>query len=286
MSSILLLDGAMGSMLLSAGLETGGMPDLWNITQPGIVQSVHQAYRDAGADIITTNTFGANPARLKANGLDPSITTKINQEAVRLAREAAGHSQVAGDIGPTGMLLEPVGPLRKEDALVSFRVQAEALAAGDVDLLLLETFFSLDEALLALQAVKEVCAIPVWVSLTFRKTRRGFFTIHGDKPLESLRVLLGHGVQKAGANCTLSSADMKILAKELCQQLGDRVFLQPNAGEPRVVDRTIIYPESPAEFAGNMLDMVASGAEAVGGCCGTTPDHIRELHDALQGRHT
>jgi 5-methyltetrahydrofolate--homocysteine methyltransferase len=276
MSSVQILDGAMGSMLFSAGLEPGKAPDQWNLTHPDEVRNVHRAYTHAGAQFATTNTFGSNPIRLAAMGLDDKVV-ELNQQAVRLAREGATGAVVAGDIGPSGEMLAPHGTLTREEAHESFAHQARILGAEGVDIFLLETFFSLEEALIAVDAVRDSSHKPIWASLTFRRTRRGFFTTYGDRPVQSLQSLLDHGAATVGANCTLSSKGMMALAEELTPRFGNTLFFQPNAGEPQIIDERVVYPETPEEFARHCAVMAQLGAGAIGGCCGSTPNHIREL---------
>ncbi len=269
----LLLDGAMGTELMARGLPPGASPDLWSLERPNDVREVHAAYVEAGAEVITTNSFGANPVRLRAVGaLD--LIEGVNREAVRLAREAASGRAVAGDVGPTGEMLAPLGKLSEEEARHAFRTQARLLAQEGVDLFIVETFFSAREALCALEAIRETCSIPVWVSLTFRRTPRGFFTVYGDRAVPSLTRLLEAGAAMVGANCTLPPQEMGCLAREVVPVLGAHTFFQPNAGDP-VPGETVVHPVSPDDFARSVREIVALGAGAVGGCCGTTPAHIR-----------
>lgn len=281
MSTVKILDGAMGSMLLAAGLKPGTAPDQWNLTNPDAVRQVHRMYTEAGAEFATTNSFGSNPVRLKAMKLEDTVS-ELNRQAVRLAREGTGECAIAGDIGPTGEMLEPLGALSRDEARNSFATQATVLSNEGVDMFLLETFFSLEEALLAVDAVQCVSEKPIWASLTFRSTPRGFFTTFGDRPAPSLQTLLDHGATKVGANCTLSSKDMITLADELSSQFGSVLFFQPNAGEPQIIDERVVYPETPEEFAEHCLAVAELGVGAVGGCCGSTPDHIRKLADAIR----
>ncbi|MBN1426659.1 homocysteine S-methyltransferase family protein [Candidatus Fermentibacteria bacterium] len=273
----------MGTELIARGLSPGGSPDMWNLKRPKEVRDVHASYAEAGAQVLTTNSFGSNAIRLKASGAH-GLIDRLNRAAARLAREASGDCMVAGDIGPTGEILAPLGKLSLDETRAAFRAQARELAAAGVDLFIVETFFNLQEARCALEAVREVCSLPVWVSLTFRRTARGFFTVYGDRPLPALTMLLEGGADKAGANCTLASADMADLATELVPDLGAHAFFQPNAGEPQVDGSRLVYRETPAHFAREMARIAALEPGAVGGCCGTTPDHIRALAGALERR--
>ena len=282
MNTVQIFDGAMGSMLLAAGLPPGAAPDEWNVTHPDVVRRVHQLYAKAGAHYATTNTFGCNSIRLKTMKLD-GRAAELNRHAVQLARDGAGECLIAGDIGPTGEMLAPLGPLPRDIAFGSFEEQARILSGAGVDIFLVETFFCLEEALLAVEAVRQVSEKPIWASLTFRSTPRGFFTTYGDRPVPALRSLLDRGVTSVGANCTLSSQAMVALAQELAPQFGDMLFFQPNAGEPEIVEDQVVYPETPEEFAAHCAAIAALGVGAVGGCCGSTPSHIRELVAAIHG---
>lgn len=281
-----ILDGAMGTMLIKRGLLPGTPPDSWCLSHPEEVKDVHSAYASAGADIITTNTFGANSFRLGAADFSIAEISNIIHMAVELAASASQGKLVAGDIGPTGLLLQPIGDLTAESAYNSFRRQAGCLVETGIDLFLIETFFSLDEALLALRAAQDSSDLPCWVSLTFRATRRGYFTIHGERPKYSMEKLLGAGADMVGANCTLGSDEMRYLAEELVPDFGDRLFFQPNAGQPIPTESGVLYPETPDQFASSMKIISDLGVGALGGCCGTTPAHIRELHLRCRGNHT
>ena len=280
-----ILDGAMGTMLFERGLGAGMPPDTWNLTHPEDVKDIHSRYVAAGADILTTNTFGANSIRLGASDYSGGDISNIIYMAVELAASASDHQRIAGDMGPTGLLLQPVGDLTAESAYIAFNRQAKALAHAGIDLFLIETFFSLNEALLALRAAQDSADIPCWVSLTFRTTRRGFFTIHGDRPADSLEKLLDAGAEMVGANCTLGSNEMKTLAEELAPQFGNRLFFQPNAGQPIPTESGVIYPETPEVFASAMKSIADLGVGAIGGCCGSTPEHIRELKLRFRGNN-
>lgn len=285
MNAPILLDGAMGTELIARGLAPGASPDLWNLQRPSSVRAVHEAYAASGAQVLTTNSFGANPVRLASCGAR-DVTTELNRAAVRLAREAAPDLMVAGDIGPTGEMLAPLGRLSADEASRAFGEQAKALASAGVDLFILETFFSAQEAVHALKAVRAACSLPVWVTLTFRQTPRGFFTVYGDPLLASCLRLLEEGAERVGANCTLSPAAMVSLAELVVPELGGATVFQPNAGEPEVRDDGLFYPTTPEEFSRELARIAALGAGAVGGCCGTTPAHIEACARTIERRVT
>lgn len=280
-SGTLLLDGGLGSLLMSRGLPAGCPPERWVLENPDAVLQAHAAYALAGSDAIHACTFGANRLRLEPFGLAPHLEV-LNREAVRLAR-AAGAPFVLGDLGPTGEYLPPVGkgdPVRWKMAFVE---QARILADAGVDGFHLETFSDLREARLALEALAQVGAgLPILASMTFDKKKRGFFTVMGDPLLPSLQALSEAGAQGVGANCTLMSQDYGALAEQALG-LGLPLVLQPNAGQPRVTPEGIHYDQDPAAFAADVLALAARGVRAIGGCCGTDPAFISLLRRGLDG---
>lgn len=284
---ILLFDGGMGSMLIAAGLAEGEAPDAWNLTRPDILMNIHKAYLDAGADVIQTNTFGATPIKLAASGRGTAPdAAKVNEAGATLARTAIqefGFSGrwLAGDIGPTGEFFPPMGRLTEDRALESFRVQAEALENGGVDLFLIETMYDIREAVEAIRAVREVSDKPIVCELTMELKKRGYFTIVGDSPAKAADELPAAGANVIGANCSISSADMIGLAAEMRALTGTPLLFQPNAGRPEMISGKAVYRQSPEEFAADVMRMVEAGADAVGGCCGTTPEFIRALRARL-----
>lgn len=277
---VLLLDGAMGTMLIAAGLEAGRAPDCWNLERPQAVAGVHRAYLEAGSRAILTNTFGSSPPQLSAAGLTDRCA-EINCRAVEIAKTAAGdRALVTGDIGPCGLLLPPVGEANEGAIAEAFTVQASALAAAGVDLLLVETMFDLREAV---AAVKAACAtgLATVASMTFVTRPRGTFTIMGNPLAESLQTLADLGAVAVGCNCSVASAEMV----GMIRALGDRVQVpfvaQPNAGRPRTTLDGAAYDASEESFAEDLVAMSELGARVVGGCCGTTPEFIRRTRAAL-----
>lgn len=271
----LVLDGGLGSMLIARGLAAGTAPEAWILDRPAEIVAVHRAYVDAGSDAVHTATFGANRLRLAHVGLEARVA-EINRAAVTLARDS-GARFVLGDVGPSGQYLPPVGnadPVAWADA---FREQSEALVSAGVDGLHVETMSDLREAHVALAVLREVdAALPIFVSLTFERRKRGFFTVMGDPVVASLGALAAAGANVVGANCTLTSGDLRVLAEEV-RELGHPIVLQPNAGAPELVDGALRYGQEPAEYARDTDAMFASGALAVGGCCGTDPRFIAAL---------
>ncbi len=284
---VILFDGGMGSMLIASGLREGEVPDSWNLSHPDKVKSVHAAYIEAGAEVIQTNTFGATRIKLASSASGGKLdVAEVNEAAVRLvleAREDSGRGGifVAGDIGPTGRFFPPMGTLTEEGALEAFREQAGALERAGVDLFLIETMYDLREAVAALRAVRDVSSRPVVVEQTLGRKPRGYFSMVGDTPVRGVEMLLEEGADMIGANCTLASGDMIELAAEFRSATDAPLLFQPNAGSPELEHGVPIYRQHPEDFAKDIERIVRAGANAVGGCCGTTPDFIRAVHDRL-----
>ena len=275
----LILDGGMGSMLIKKGLAGDEAPEVWNLNRPQVIREIHQAYFEAGADVATANTFGASSLKLKKMGVTRDMA-EINRAGVRLARESAGPEKyVAGDLGSSGEMLAPMGPLSVEEAETCFRDQARILEEEGVDLFLIETIFDLNLGLAAVRAVRSVTARPVFCSLTFNETPKGFFTIMGNKVKDSMKALVDAGATGVGANCSMGSDTMVRLAAQIRESVDVPVLIQPNAGRPQVIEgrQEAVYPEDKHFFAGNIKKIKELGVEIVGGCCGTTPSFIREL---------
>jgi 5-methyltetrahydrofolate--homocysteine methyltransferase len=277
----LLLDGGLGTMLISMGLSMGRAPEAWNLEYPDRVTLAHRRYVQAGSEIIHANTFGATPPKLAASGLQGRCV-EINSRAVGLARAAAGPSAlVAGDLGPTGLLLPPMGDGTEQQMEEAFGEQAQALASAGVDLLSLETLYDLREASAAVRAARET-RLAMLCSMTFEVRRRGTFTIMGDRLVDSLRALHEQGATVVGFNCTVTSEVMIGMVKEASERLGATPLVaQPNAGQPRAAPSGIHYDASPEPFAADLVQMIRGGARVVGGCCGTDDRFIRAARGAI-----
>lgn len=277
---VLLLDGGLGSLLMAAGLERGRAPEWWNLEHPERVGAAHRGYVDAGSDIVHTNTFGASPPKLHAAGLGGRCR-EVNALAVTIARKACGTSTlVAGDVGPTGLLLAPVGQATAEEMVDAIREQAGALAEAGADLISIETMYDLREALAAVEAARAT-GLPVLASMTFEVRKRGFFTIMGDPLPASLAALADAGAEAVGCNCSVTSSVMVGMVSEARRSVKTPIVAQPNAGQPRVTPEGTVYDASSEEFARDVVAMVEAGAHLVGGCCGTTPEFIACARAAL-----
>ncbi len=282
---VLLLDGGMGSMLLARGLGAGEAPERWTLARGEEVVEVHRAYVDAGSDAVQTNTFGAHPLRLAASGL-AGRAREVATVATALARRA-GARYVLGNIGPSGEYLPPVGRANAAELGHGFAELGRAFAAAGVDALHIETMSDLAEAQIALAAVLETApGIPVCVSLTFERKRRGFFTVMGNRLEEALPALAAAGATAVGANCTLTSTPFRELALAARVTCAGPLLLQPNAGPPRLEDGQTLYDQAPAEFAAELAAAAAVAGTncAVGGCCGTDPRFIAAVAAALSRR--
>jgi 5-methyltetrahydrofolate--homocysteine methyltransferase len=276
-----IFDGGMGTMLMAAGLKAGESPELWNIEKPSLVTDIHRKYYEAGSHVVHTNTFGGNAIKLADKGLSGQME-KINGEAAKLAREACPAGKfVAGDIGPTGKLLTPLGDLVLEEAEEGFYRQAQALLKGGVDLLSVETMFSLEEALAALRAAKRLGDVLVIAALTFNRTKKGFFTMMGEGVTQAVSAFEKAGADVIASNCSLGSRDMIDLTKELRAATRRPILIQPNAGKPVTQKGVTSYRQTPAEFAQDGKEIKNSGADMIGGCCGTNPEFIRALVQTL-----
>ncbi len=278
----LVFDGALGSILISKGITGGEATELWNITHPDIIMEIHRAYYDAGSDVASANTYGASAIKLKKMGVTHSVE-EINRTGVRIAREACGnHQYVAGELGSLGDLLQPMGPVSFDEAVDCFAQQAGFLEDEGVDVFLIETIFDLNIALAAIKAVRSVSGKPIFCSLTFKEMEKGFFTIFGNNPRDSMKSLVDAGASAVGANCSIGSRTMIDLAGEIRRSVEVPMIIMPNAGMPEIKkDNTLFYPEDEIFFANNLKKIKTLGVEIVGGCCGTTPEYIRKIKEII-----
>lgn len=278
---ILLLDGSMGVMLQQRGLPPGYAPDLWNLERPDIILDVHREYVNAGSDIILTNTFGATRLRLAEYGAAERIR-EINQEAVKIARKAAGaRIFVAGDIGPCGAAIYPMGELPFDEAVDIFTRQAEVLVSSGCDLIVIETMFDLIEVKAAVMGVKMVNkGLPIAALMTF--TQDGL-TDTGTDPETAAVVLEGLGVDIVGANCSTGPSEMVGVVRKMAASTDACICAQPNAGLPTNIDGRTIFPMSSEDIASHSEEFVNAGVNILGGCCGTTPDYICLLSRRIKG---
>ena len=271
---ILIFDGAMGTMLLGEGLAPGECAELWNLERPEVVQKIHRAYFEAGAQVVETNTFGANRIKLASYGLE-ARTHELNYQGAKLAKEVAPPGGlVAGSVSPTGKFLEPLGDLTLGELVEIYEEQIEALAQGGVDLLCIETMMDPEEAAAAIIAARRVCKLPAVATMTFNLDRLGFRTIMGVSPEAAIRRLEEAGADGIGSNCGNGMEEMIPLMEEMRPLTHQPLIAQPNAGLPQLVSGKATYTQSSEDFAERVPELLATGVNAIGGCCGTTPAHI------------
>jgi 5-methyltetrahydrofolate--homocysteine methyltransferase len=278
--SVLVADGATGTNYQEMGLELGVAPEEWLFDAPDRVLELHREFVGAGADLILTDTFGATPIRLAETGL-AGRAREVNLRAAELALEAAGNrALVAGSLGPTGHLAEPLGPLGPEACAETYAEQAAALTEGGVDLLVLETFFALEEALPAIEGVRSASSLPLVVSFSFD---RGTHTMMGVSPREVVEAVRPFDVAAVGANCGRSLADADTVVAELLEAAGEiPIWAKPNAGVPHMVGDHPVYEADPDMLAAHARDYAARGVRIVGGCCGSTPAHVAAIAGAVR----
>ena len=278
-----LMDGGLGTELMARGLPQGVPPESWNLERPDQVAEVHRLYFEAGADIVSTNSFGASPIKLAGHGLE-ARAAELNTAAARLARGVAPPGKwVAGSLGPTGKFLKPQGELTEEELTAAFAEQASALAEGGADLLLVETQYDLREALCAVAGAGRAAAgLPVFVTMTFNALPKGYFTLMGDGVEKCVRALAGAGASALGANCTLDSEGMVGAVKALRAATTLPLIAQANAGRPVLgAEGCVSYSQGLEDYVRFVPDIVKAGADFVGGCCGTTPEYIRAMAEKL-----
>ena len=280
-------DGAMGTMLQDSGLDDGGSPELWNVEHPDRVAAILDAYAAAGSQLITTNTFGGSRPRLQMHDLQDRVH-ELNKAGAEVARSVADRYEgvfVLGDVGPSGELMEPMGTLTMESATELFREQIAGLVDGGVDAILIETMSDLAEVEAAVRAAQEAApGLPVIATMSFDTNLR---TMMGVKPAMAVSTIGALGVTAVGANCGRGTDEMRIIAAELVQARadGDRddllLITQSNAGLPRLQGDVFVYDGTPEELARFAVEMRDAGVDIIGACCGSTPEHIRAIREAL-----
>jgi len=282
----LVADGAMGTMLFERGLAPGACPEAFNLDHPDLLEEIATLYLEAGADIIQTNTFGGSPLKLATYELQERAA-EINSSAARAVKKAiGGRAYVSGSCGPTGTTLKPYGEADPGEVAVSFVQQTKALVDAGVDLLCIETMIDLTEAVLAVEAAQVATngadrKIPVMATMTFDKIPRGFFTIMGVDIPTAARALEKSGADIIGSNCGNGIENMIEIAREFRAHTDLPIIIQSNAGLPQPRGGGVIYPETPEFMAEKAVELVEAGVSIIGGCCGTTPDHIRAIRNAV-----
>ncbi len=280
----LLLDGAMGTMLMDAGLEQGAPPETWNVDEPDKVRAVHRGYIEAGSNIILTNTFGGTRFRLKLHNLQDRVA-ELNRAAAVNARaeaEAADHPVlVAGSMGPTGELFTPMGTMTFEEAKVAFAEQAAALDEGGADLLWVETMSDLEEVRAAVEGAQSVSNLPIAATMTFDTHGH---TMMGVSPTKALQTLSGFGLVALGANCGNGPDEIEEVIQTMHALSPETILIaKANAGIPHWIDEELVYDGTPEVMAEYTRRVYGSGARLIGGCCGSSPAHIKAMSEVFKG---
>jgi 5-methyltetrahydrofolate--homocysteine methyltransferase len=279
-SKVILFDGGFGSELIKRGLKSGKIPDILNIEEPNVIAEIHQSYYKAGSDMCQTNTFGSTPLNLSHHNLENRIEEIIEGAIKNIQEVRPSGCLIVGDIGPTGEFRPPVGNASSEQWYSSFSTQAKLLEKG-VDLWHIETISDLEEILAAIKAVRDISKKPLIASITYKKTKRGFFTIMGDSLEKCVKTLSNEEVDVVGANCTIGSNDMLELLKLAKNYTNKPISVKPNAGQPIVEDSKTYYNQPVEEFASDIREMIKLGAKIVGGCCGTSPKTIMSIRKII-----
>lgn len=276
---ILICDGSTGIALQYKGCDPGESVEKWGLEHRDILMSLHAGYIDAGADIILTNTLGGNKIKLKKYGLENEVES-LNRNLAELAREVAYRYKktvyVAGNLGPTGELMEPYGALSESAVIEAFCQQVEALIDGGVDFIYIETMIDVNEAVCAVKAVKVTCDLPIIASMSFDPAKNGFRTVMGNTPEQAVAMLHSAGADVVGANCgSVLASMMPDLIKQMKSAGARLVAVEPNAGIPQLINGKTVFPETPEEMAVHVPAMLDAGANVIGGCCGAMAEHIR-----------
>ena len=282
---VLVGDGAWGTQLMQRGLPEGQAPEWFALERKETIEEVARLYVEAGADLVTTDTFGGTSFRLKLHGLDGE-RGRVNRQAVEAVKRAvAGRALVSASVGPSGQLLEPYGDTSPDAVEAAFAEQIEALAAAGADVLCIETMGDLTEATRAVKAAKTVApGVPVMATMTFEPTPRGYFTVMGVSVEKAVRGLEAAGADVVGSNCGTGIADMVEIARLMARSTTLPLLIQPNAGLPESREGRTVYNETPEMMAARVPELLDLGVAIVGGCCGTTPDHIRAIRRVIPRR--
>jgi 5-methyltetrahydrofolate--homocysteine methyltransferase len=280
---ILVGDGAWGTQLMQRGLPEGQPPEWFALERPEAIEEVARLYAEAGADLVTTDTFGANSFRLALHGLAHELE-RVNREAVGAVRRAVGRrALVSASVGPTGRMLEPFGDTAVEEVEAAFAEQIAALAQAGADVVCIETMTDLNEAAAAIRAARRVApALPVIATMTFERTARGYFTMMGTSIADAAAGLAAAGADAIGSNCGNGIANMVEVAREMARGAKLPLVFQANAGLPETVDGRLVYHETPEQMAAQVPALLELGVAIVGGCCGTTPEHVRAIRRSAE----
>jgi 5-methyltetrahydrofolate--homocysteine methyltransferase len=278
--SVLVADGAWGTEFFKRGLMQGSPPDEWNLTHPEIVREVTREYLESGADVVLTNTFGANRFRLEPHGLSDRVA-EINTRAAAIARDVVGdRALVAGDIGPSARFLT-MGEVTPQELYDVFAEQARALAAAGVDWIVVESMTDVEEMAVAVRAAVETARVPVVASMTYNRTPKGYRTMMGNTPDTCVKRAEEAGASVIGANCGSGIEDYVPLAPLLRAMTSLPLWVKANAGIPHIVAGKVAYPLSAEEYAAYVPALISAGVDVIGGCCGTDPGFVRAIRGMI-----
>ncbi|UCE19205.1 MAG: homocysteine S-methyltransferase family protein [Gemmatimonadota bacterium] len=286
-TSVLLFDGAMGTQIQIRGLPRGTCLEEWNVSHPEVIKEIHRAYYEAGSDVVLTNSFGGNKYLLGKYGYGDKVQA-FNVAAAQLAGEVRPEGRyVAGSVGPTGEFIEPLGERTYEELWDCFRQQIVALVDGGIDLICIETMSDLDETKAAIEAATSVTDLPVCATMAFDLGKRGFRTMMGVSPQEAARTLNESGAHVIGCNCgSITIEEMALLVKEFRLASSLPILAQANAGVPRLIEGETVHPQGAEDYAEGVIPLLEAGANLIGGCCGTTPEHIKLTTQKIQNHLT
>ena len=272
---------------MARGLAAGKCPESINLDDPEVLAEVAELYLDAGADLVTTNTFGGSPLNLASHGLEER-SEEINRAAVEVLKPVVeGRAYISASVGPTGRILEPYGDAAPDDVAEAFDRQIRALVEAGADLICIETMIDLREAELAIRAARSISTeIPIIATMTFDATQRGFFTTMGSSVEQACENLVEAGADIVGSNCGNGIDTMLEIAREFSRHSSVPVIIQSNAGLPSNAHGELVYPETPEFMAARVAQLIGLGVSIIGGCCGTGPEHIRAIRAAIDAHNT
>lgn len=282
-TGIVLLDGGMGTELIARGFPQGAVPESWNVERPEVVKEIHKNYFDAGSDVVLTNSFGGSTIKLNSYSLADRCY-ELNHAAAFIAVEAKPEGKfVAGSMGPTGKFLKPMGDYEENQFEAAYAEQARGLSDGGVDFLLIETQYDLKEAFCAIRGARSATDKPIFVTMTFNKGPKGFFTMTGNRVAQCAEELEEHGAAAVGTNCTLNSEEMVDVIKTMRENTSLPIIAQANAGKPSLsTEGEVSYSQGLEDYVRFMPGMVEGGANLIGGCCGTNPEFIKRMAEILK----
>jgi 5-methyltetrahydrofolate--homocysteine methyltransferase len=279
--NILISDGGWGTMLQAKGLPAGACPEEWNFSNPDAVREVAAAYAAAGSDMVLTNTFGGSVVKLSKQGFGDRVEA-FNEAGAKLSVEGAPEAVVAGSVGPTGEFLAPLGSMSEAEMQDVFAEQIAAMVKGGLRAICVESFSAVEEICCAVRAAKEIDdSLDVLATMTFDSTPKGFRTMMGVDVARAVEALSEAGADVLGSNCGNGIENMVLLAKEFRGYTDKPILIHANAGVPELVDGETVFRQGPEEFAANAPALVEAGANIIGGCCGTTPQHIAAMREAV-----